>query len=68
MQRHKLYAPMGMGVGTATYARLMHMNKRCIISLCTYTYVEEVALVLAGGVEVIVMVDPVRMDRPQKQE
>ena len=59
---------MGMGVGTATFARLMHTNKRCIISSCTYAYVKEVALVLAVGVEVIVVVDPARIDRPERQE
>ena len=60
--------PMGMGVGTATFVRLMHMNKIYIISLCTYAYVKEVALVLAVGVEVIVTVDPARMDRPERQQ
>ena len=34
----------------------------------TYAYVKEVALVLAVGVEVIVVVDPVRIDRPERQE
>ena len=47
---------------------IMHTNKRYILSLCTYAYVKEVALVLAVGIEIIVMVDPARMDRPEKQE